>query len=68
MARQLVRAEHGEAGAVHLRVRQTTERLVELYEAWGKPSEAARWRAKLDDELAPATGEHEPIDTSALIQ
>ncbi len=68
LARQLVRAEHGEADEAHPRIRQTTERLVALYEAWGKPGEAARWRAKLDDELAPATGEHELIDTSTLIQ
>ncbi|MEE8154216.1 MAG: serine/threonine-protein kinase [Phycisphaerales bacterium] len=35
---------------------QTLQRLVELYEAWGKPDEAAQWRAKLfelADDAAP---------------
>jgi eukaryotic-like serine/threonine-protein kinase len=26
---------------------ETLDRLVRLYDAWGKPEEAARWRAKL---------------------
>ncbi|MCH8047837.1 MAG: hypothetical protein IID44_29435 [Planctomycetes bacterium] len=30
----------------------TTPRLVQLYEAWNQPDEAAKWRAKL---LSPAS-------------
>jgi hypothetical protein len=38
------------------RVVQATERLVTLYDAWGKPAKAAEWRAKLPkpDATAPA--------------
>ena len=30
------------------RRRQALERIVDLYEAWGKPEEARTWRARLD--------------------
>ncbi len=32
---------------------ETLQRLVRLYEGWGKPEEAARWRAKLPPAKAP---------------
>ena len=35
------------------RTRKAINRLVELYDAWDKPDEAAEWRAKLSDELIP---------------
>jgi hypothetical protein len=28
--------------------------LVELYDAWGKPEEAARWRKELEEAKAPS--------------
>ena len=34
-------------GPDHARTRQNTGRLVRLYEAWGRPDEAARWSARL---------------------
>ena len=40
-----------------LRVRQAAERLVALYEAWGKPEQAAEWRAKLKQAEAGASPE-----------
>jgi hypothetical protein len=30
------------------------DRLVRLYEAWGKPDEAAKWRHEMDAASAPA--------------
>jgi hypothetical protein len=33
---------------------ETLERLVQLYEAWGKPEQAAVWRAKRDQTVRPA--------------
>jgi hypothetical protein len=30
------------------RLSEAAERLVQLYDAWGKPDEAARWRKLLD--------------------
>jgi tetratricopeptide (TPR) repeat protein len=35
------------------RVGQALERLVQLYDAWGNPDEAARWRKELEAALAP---------------
>jgi tetratricopeptide (TPR) repeat protein len=32
----------------------TLERLVYLYDAWGKPDEAARWRKELEETKEPA--------------
>jgi hypothetical protein len=29
------------------RLREAAERVIRLYEAWGKPEQAARWKAKL---------------------
>ena len=40
-------------------------RLARLYGAWGKPSEAARWRAKLPAEAATATLPNLPADVFA---
>ena len=40
-------------------------RLARLYGAWGKPSEAARWRAKLPAEAATATLPTLPADVFA---
>ena len=34
-------------GADHRDTQGTAKLLVELYEAWGKPSKAAEWRTKL---------------------
>jgi non-specific serine/threonine protein kinase/serine/threonine-protein kinase len=34
-------------GARHPRVTAVVERIVALYDAWGKPEKAAAWRAKL---------------------
>jgi non-specific serine/threonine protein kinase/serine/threonine-protein kinase len=31
------------------------QRLVKLYEAWGKPAEAAKWKAEMGREVTPAT-------------
>ena len=31
------------------RVKESLERLVQLYEAWGKPAQAAEWKMKLDE-------------------
>src|SRR5262249_46375921 len=31
-----------------VRLREALQRLVRLYDAWGKPDEAARWRKELD--------------------
>jgi tetratricopeptide (TPR) repeat protein len=41
-------------GAEHARTVEVARRLVALYEAWGRPAEAARWRARL---AAPRTAE-----------
>jgi hypothetical protein len=32
---------------------EALERLVQLYDAWGKPQEAAKWRRELAAGLAP---------------
>jgi eukaryotic-like serine/threonine-protein kinase len=37
-------------GASHERTRAATTRVVTLYERWGKPAQAAEWRAKLPKE------------------
>ena len=31
------------------RIRESLERLVQLYDAWGKPSQAAEWRQKIGE-------------------
>jgi hypothetical protein len=36
-----------------LRLAQAIERLVSLYEAWGKPEKATRWRDELRDAASP---------------
>jgi hypothetical protein len=38
------------------RLTEATERVVQLYKAWGKPDKAAEWRAK----LAKPAGEAKP--------
>jgi serine/threonine protein kinase/tetratricopeptide (TPR) repeat protein len=40
------------SGKVNLRL--AVERLVQLYDAWGKPDEAAKWRKKLEESKAVA--------------
>ena len=46
-------------GVPPARVRQALERIVALYEAWGKPEKASEWRVELmdldfpDDPFAP---------------
>jgi hypothetical protein len=35
------------------RTRETAARVAQLYEAWGKPTQAAEWRAKLTNEPPP---------------
>jgi hypothetical protein len=34
------------------RLAEALERLVQLYDAWGKPDKAARWRSELESEKA----------------
>jgi hypothetical protein len=36
------------------------ERVVRLYDEWGKPEEAAKWRAKLSRELPAENNEPKP--------
>ena len=36
------------------------ERIVRLYDEWGKPEEAAKWRAKLASELPAKNNEPKP--------
>ncbi|MFO0955909.1 MAG: serine/threonine-protein kinase [Isosphaeraceae bacterium] len=36
-----------------LRLREAAERIVALYEAWGKAEQAAEWREKLKEDLSP---------------
>lgn len=50
----ILRAALGDA---HPEIETTRQRFIELYEAWGKPGEAAQWRAGL-----PAT---QPVSASA---
>jgi serine/threonine protein kinase len=38
------------------RLRETLDRLIELYAAWGKQEEAARWRAVRDGTMPPVPG------------
>jgi hypothetical protein len=42
------------------RVPAALERLVQLYDAWGKPDEAARWRQELEAARAPRPGANKP--------
>jgi hypothetical protein len=37
------------------RLAEALERLVQLYDAWGKPDQATRWRRELESEKALAT-------------
>ncbi len=52
--------------AQEVRLREALERIVKLYESWGKPDEAATWRAKFEAEQAApetdATTTQEPRD------
>lgn len=41
-------------GADHMRTIRAVRALVDLYEAWGKPEKATRWRAKLPEPAADA--------------
>lgn len=34
------------------RLTEAVERLVDLYVAWDKPEEAAKWKGKLEEEMA----------------
>jgi hypothetical protein len=40
-----------------VRLTEALERLVQLYDGWGKRDEAARWRAELEARKAPAREE-----------
>lgn len=44
-------------GAQHFRTRGAVDNLVKLYEAWGKPDQAADWRAKLPTTQSAPTDE-----------
>jgi tetratricopeptide (TPR) repeat protein len=44
------RRVHAAPGAPPLRTRQALDRIIALYEAWGKPDKAAEWRQKLETE------------------
>jgi tetratricopeptide (TPR) repeat protein len=37
--------------------RQAIQRIIQLYEAWGKPDQAAAWRPRLEDAIREASGE-----------
>ncbi|TET54680.1 MAG: tetratricopeptide repeat protein [Anaerolineales bacterium] len=55
---EIFKANHGEQ---HGMTRATIQALITLYEQWGKPEQAAEWRAKL-----PTTQPtNEPIDHAA---
>src|SRR5262249_42180327 len=43
------------------RLIETLERLVQLYDDWGKPGEAARWRMELAARKAPPKGAKTPF-------
>ena len=45
--------DHADAPAD--RKRQARKRIVALYESWGKPAQAAKWRAKLPPSSQPAS-------------
>ena len=45
----------GDSGASDTRKHESIERLVKLYEAWGRPDQAASWRARQDAEHDGAT-------------
>ncbi len=49
-----LREHHGEDGRS---VKATRRRLAELYDAWGKPDEAARWRARPEPPTGDGDGE-----------
>jgi hypothetical protein len=36
--------------ALAVRTREALDRIVKLYEGWGKKEEAAKWRARLSDQ------------------
>ncbi len=40
-------------GAVHELTQSTVRELAQLYDAWGKPAQAAEWRSKLTTPVAP---------------
>ena len=44
------------------RITEALERLVQLYDAWGKPAQAAEWKKKLADfqQAAKATEKKQP--------
>jgi len=46
--------------AKDLRLREALERLVQLYDAWGKPDKAAEWRKKLEEAAKAAAAKPEP--------
>ena len=55
--------------AVEDRKREALQRIVDLYDAWGKPDKAAEWRAKLpteQDAVAsdPPAGEKQDVGPS----
>lgn len=37
--------------------RQAIQRIIQLYEAWGKPDQAAAWRPRLEDAIRETSGE-----------
>jgi hypothetical protein len=39
--------DHLKLGETHLHTLESWKALIELYEAWNKPDEAKKWRAKL---------------------
>jgi hypothetical protein len=49
-----LREHHGEDGRS---VKATRRRLAELYDAWGKPDQAARWRARPEPPTDDGDGE-----------
>jgi eukaryotic-like serine/threonine-protein kinase len=50
------------------RLAEALERVVQLYEAWGKPDEAARWRKELEAHRPPGTREGPgPGDSTAKV-
>jgi tetratricopeptide (TPR) repeat protein len=47
-------ALHGQAGDRHPYTQNSVANLIGLYEAWGRPAQAAKWRARLEPAEAGA--------------
>lgn len=52
LALEVYRVYQTALGENHDHTKQVVNRLVELYEDWGRPEQAAEWRAKLPKETS----------------